>query len=82
MAHDVGHVTALANQAFRDLAAEELAMAAQGHPEANAWTSIQSGLTWKSVARHLHEFFAMPFAVYCQGPAFAYNVMLLHFNPV
>lgn len=33
-------------------------------------------------ARHLHEFFADAFAVYCQGPAFAYNVILLHFNPV
>lgn len=82
MAHEFGHLTALFTPAFGDLSASELAVATQGHPEAARWGAQQREDYVGRRGRHLHEFFADSFAVYCQGPAFAYNVLLLHFNPV
>ncbi len=82
LAHEFGHVTALATPAFRDLLARELAVATQGHPDAANWTETERQAYSSERERHLHEFFADSFAVYCLGPAFVYDVGLLQFNPV
>jgi hypothetical protein len=82
MAHEFGHITALATPAFQDLLIEEVAAAARRHPEANSWDETQTRSYIEQCRSHLHEFFADAFAVYCQGPAFAKAAILLNFNPI
>jgi hypothetical protein len=81
MAHEFGHVTAFATPAFLTLLREKLDTITQGHPEAATWDEDQAKAYIEKREQHIHEFFADAFAVYCQGPAFAYNVILLHFDP-
>lgn len=81
MAHEFGHVTAFATPAFLTLLHEKLDTITQGHPEAATWDEDQGKAYIEKRERHIHEFFADAFAVYCQGPAFAYNVILLHLDP-
>ncbi len=82
MAHEFGHVTAFATPAFLSLLAEEVAVSTQGHPEAGGWDEKQTQVYCQKRARHIHEFFADAFAVYCQGPAFTCDVVVSHLNPV
>jgi len=81
MAHEFGHVTALATPAFEQLLRDELATGANGHPEAANWEKKQVQAYIDTRHYHVHEFFADAFALYAQGPAFAYDVMMLQFNP-
>jgi hypothetical protein len=81
MAHEFGHVTAFATPAFLELLAQESASAIQGHPETSVWDEKQTQTYIEQRGRHFHEFFADAFAIYCQGPAFAYDVLLLNLNP-
>ena len=82
MAHEFGHITVPATPTFRTELAEELVNVTQYHPEAAQWKNDEAQAYINRRARHIEEFFADAFAVYCQGPAFAYNVLLLHLNPV
>lgn len=81
MAHEFGHVTAPATPAFKAMLAEELVNVTEGHPEVASWNEEDLKAYVGERGRHLEEFFADAFAVYCQGPAFAYNVILIHLNP-
>jgi hypothetical protein len=82
MAHEFGHVAALATPALLDLLADEANTSAQGHPGADDWDKDDIKDYTERRGKHVHEFIADAFAVYCLGPAFAYNIVLLHFSPV
>lgn len=81
MAHEFGHVAALATPAFRDFVTGQAQSFVEIHPEAGGWTRQQKALYVSQRESHLHEFFADAFAVYCQGPAFAFDMVLLNLNP-
>lgn len=81
MAHEFGHILALASPPFQELLETELGVIAQGHPKSEEWEASDMKAYVERRRRHIHEFFADAFALYCQGPSFAYNVVLLHFNP-
>ncbi len=81
MAHEFGHVAALNTPAFLEFLARQALTLAEGHPEAESWTLKQRESYVSQRSAHLHEFFADAFALYCQGPAFAFDMTLLHLNP-
>lgn len=81
LAHEFGHIIFAATPAFKDELAEELVNAGKEHPEREKLTEEALKDYVSKRTRHLEEFFADGFAVYCQGPAFVYNVLLLHLNP-
>lgn len=81
MAHEFGHIVAPQTPELKTKINEQLAIAAQNHPEANQWNQAQVQDYVSQRGSHLEEFFADAFATYCQGPAFAYNVCRIHFNP-
>ncbi|MBN1261863.1 MAG: hypothetical protein JXB35_14390 [Anaerolineae bacterium] len=81
MAHEFGHVTAMATPAFLSFVGDQARTLARGHPEAAAWDEKQARDYANQRQYHLHEFFADAFAVYTQGPSFAYCMVFLHLNP-
>lgn len=82
LAHEFGHITFAATPSLKSELAEELDRASQGYPEGAQLTNEDMKEYVSKRMSHLEEFFADAFAVYCQGPAFVYNVLLLHLNPV
>ncbi len=82
LAHEFGHVTALATPDFRLLLDSLPSAMARQHPQADTWNDREFDRHVARRAIHLHEFFADAFAVYCQGPAFAYVAVALNFNPL
>jgi len=83
MVHELGHVTALASPQFSELMGKNLAGITQLPPASisGAWSDQEREDFMQRRTRHFHELFADAFAVYCLGPAFALNVILLHFDP-
>ncbi|HOC20315.1 MAG TPA: hypothetical protein PKL16_02295 [Anaerolineae bacterium] len=81
MAHEFGHVAALNTPAFLEFLARQVLTLVEGHPKAESWTRQQRESYVSQRSAHLHEFFADAFALYCQGPAFAFDMTPLHLNP-
>lgn len=81
MAHEFGHVAAPATPAFLEFVTREITATLRSHPQASSWTRQQQERYLSERSAQLHEFFADAFAVYCQGPAFAFDMVLLHLNP-
>jgi hypothetical protein len=81
MAHEFGHITAFGTPDILKLIEKEAAKMDQGHPGALEWSTDDKRRYRTRRLDHLHEIFADVFAIYVQGPAFAYNTFLLHLNP-
>jgi hypothetical protein len=78
MAHEFGHLAALATPAFLEFQSEQSQQALEGHPHPERVNPVHY---IQSRRRHLDEFFADIFATYTLGPAFVCDVLLLHLNP-
>ncbi len=78
MAHEFGHLAALATPAFLEYQSLESGQITEGHPRPETVRKDAYLLTRR---RHLDELFADIFATYTLGPAFICNVILFHLNP-
>lgn len=78
MAHEFGHLAALATPAFLEFQSEQSQQALEGYPHPER---VNPGHYIQFRRRHLDEFFADVFATYTLGPAFVCDVLLLHLNP-
>lgn len=72
MAHEFGHVVARATPTFLQYQGEQYQLARERYPYPERANELYT---------HFEEYFADIFATYTFGPAFAYDVILLQFNP-
>lgn len=79
MAHEFGHLAALATPAFLNYQSRVSEQASEDHPNPDA-TAV-SGYS-QARRRQLDEFFADIFATYTAGPAFACAVIVVQLNPL
>ena len=81
LAHEFGHVVALSTLEYQQWHQSLILGAEEGHPGRARWSCQEVSVYIDRRLKQIDELFADAFAVYCQGPSFAYNTILLYFNP-